>query len=176
MEAGGGDGDAAGAETMRDEVPLETAWGQWEESLRGGAAKAGAPGPTASAPPTPEPAAPEPKARPVETPVAPPPATPPEPIAPPAPATVRGPEVKEAKPAPPAVAAGALERPRPSAEKGGRAAAVRESLRPRVERVRDASRGVFEEAAEDSGLRFVLISVALFLVFLLFLLLNSRLR
>ncbi len=57
--------------------------------------------------------------------------------------------------------------------KGRRAAAVKESLRPRVERVRDASMGVIEEASEDTGLRFVIISVGLFLLFLFLLLLNS---
>jgi hypothetical protein len=62
------------------------------------------------------------------------------------------------------------------AARGRRAAAVRESLRPRVERVRDASMGVIEEASEDTGLRFVLISVAFFLLFLLLLLLNYMLK
>ena len=68
-----------------------------------------------------------------------------------------------------------LARPR-AGEKGRRAAAVRESLRPRVEKVRDASMGVLEEAAEDSGLRFVLIALALFAVFLVFLFINNLVR
>jgi hypothetical protein len=71
--------------------------------------------------------------------------------------------------------AGSLARPR-SVEKGRRAAAVKESLRPRVERVRDASMGVLEDAAEDSGLRFVLIAIALFAVFLVFLFINNLVR
>ena len=71
--------------------------------------------------------------------------------------------------------AGSLARPR-SAEKGRRAAAVKESLRPRVERVRDASMGVLEDAAEDSGLRFVLIALALFAVFLVFLFINNLVK
>ncbi len=57
--------------------------------------------------------------------------------------------------------------------KGRRAAAVREAVRPRVEKVREASMGVLEGAAEDSGLRFVLIAVGLFLLFLFFLLLSQ---
>lgn len=64
--------------------------------------------------------------------------------------------------------------------KGGRAsttaAAVRDSVRPRVERVRAASSVVFEEASEDSGLRFVLIAGLLFLLFLFFLLLSTILK
>jgi hypothetical protein len=70
---------------------------------------------------------------------------------------------------------GSLARPR-AGERGRRAAAVKESLRPRVERVRDASMGVLEDAAEDSGLRFVLIAVALFAVFLFFLFINNLVR
>jgi cobalamin biosynthesis Mg chelatase CobN len=57
-----------------------------------------------------------------------------------------------------------------------RAAAVTEGLRPRVERVREVSIVVLEEASEDSGLRFVLIAVALFLLFLLFLFLHTFLK
>ncbi len=53
---------------------------------------------------------------------------------------------------------------------------VRENLRPRVEKLRDASLTVFEDASEDTGLRFVLIAVALFLVFLLLLLLNNIIK
>ncbi|HEX7173754.1 MAG TPA: zinc ribbon domain-containing protein [Pyrinomonadaceae bacterium] len=70
---------------------------------------------------------------------------------------------------------GPLARPR-AGEKGSRAAAVKESLRPRVERVRDASMGVLEDAAEDSGLRFVLIAIVLFAVFLVFLFINNLVR
>lgn len=56
------------------------------------------------------------------------------------------------------------------------ATVMKENLRPRVERMREASIVVLEEAAEDSGLRFVLISVLLFLLFLLFLFISSFLR
>ena len=65
---------------------------------------------------------------------------------------------------------------RPRAEVGGRRAALKEGTRARVERVREASRGVIEDAAEDSGLRFVLIAVFLFLLFLFFLYLNQVLK
>ncbi|HEX5706972.1 MAG TPA: zinc ribbon domain-containing protein [Pyrinomonadaceae bacterium] len=75
----------------------------------------------------------------------------------------------------PAPAPGAASADAPLA-RGRRAAAMRESLRPRVERVRDASMGVIEEASEDTGLRFVLISVGVFLLFLLLLLLNYVLQ
>ena len=46
---------------------------------------------------------------------------------------------------------------------------VEENLRPRVEKLREASIMMLDEAPDDSGLRFVLIGVVLFLVFLLFL-------
>lgn len=46
---------------------------------------------------------------------------------------------------------------------------VEENLRPGVEKLREASIVMLDEAPDDSGLRFVLIGVALFLVFLLFL-------
>ncbi len=66
------------------------------------------------------------------------------------------------------------------AKVGRAAASVRDSVgvvvRPRVERVRAASSVVLEEASEDSGLRFVIIAVLLFLVFLLFLLLSAVLK
>lgn len=52
-------------------------------------------------------------------------------------------------------------------------AVVGESVRPRVEKLRDASIGVFEEASEDTGLRFVLIAIALFLISLFFILLHN---
>lgn len=55
-------------------------------------------------------------------------------------------------------------------------AVVEESLRPRVEKLRDVSVGMLDEAAEDSGLRFVVIAVVLFVIFLLFLLLNNSLK
>jgi hypothetical protein len=68
-----------------------------------------------------------------------------------------------------------LARPRASVAEGRRAA-LKESLRPRVERVREASRARIEDAAEDSGLRFVLIALFFFALFLLLLYLNKVLR
>jgi hypothetical protein len=49
---------------------------------------------------------------------------------------------------------------------------VEERLAPRVEKIRQASSVVIDEAAEDPGLRFVLIAAALFIVSLLLLLLS----
>jgi hypothetical protein len=51
--------------------------------------------------------------------------------------------------------------------------AVEENLLPRVERLRQASNVVLDEAAYDPSLRFVLIALALFLVFLALLLASS---
>ncbi|HVF51785.1 MAG TPA: hypothetical protein VNA19_17000 [Pyrinomonadaceae bacterium] len=45
---------------------------------------------------------------------------------------------------------------------------MEENVRPRVEKLREASMGVLEDASEDSGLRFVLVALALFLLALLF--------
>lgn len=45
-------------------------------------------------------------------------------------------------------------------------ASVGENLRPRVEKLREASTVVFDEATDDPGLRFVIIAALLFLVFL----------
>ena len=47
--------------------------------------------------------------------------------------------------------------------------AVEENLLPRVERLRQASNIVLDEAAYDPSLRFILIAVALFIIFLLIL-------
>lgn len=59
----------------------------------------------------------------------------------------------------------------PAGSVRGRAAAVGASvgdnLRPRVERLRERSGNVLDEAADDPGLRFVLVAVALFVVALL---------
>jgi hypothetical protein len=52
---------------------------------------------------------------------------------------------------------------------------VQESVRPRVEKLRDASMGMIEEASEDTGLRFVLIAFALFLISIFLLALHSAL-
>jgi hypothetical protein len=61
----------------------------------------------------------------------------------------------------------------------GRAAAVGasvgESLKPRVERLREASSVVIDEAAEDPGVRFLVIAAVLFLLFLLLWLLSFTL-
>jgi hypothetical protein len=46
-------------------------------------------------------------------------------------------------------------------------ASVGENLRPRVEKLREASTVVFDEATDDPGLRFIIIAVVLFLIFLL---------
>lgn len=51
---------------------------------------------------------------------------------------------------------------------------VENKLRPRVEKMRDASVNMLDEASEDSGWRFILIAVAIFLLFLFFLLLSKR--
>ena len=45
-------------------------------------------------------------------------------------------------------------------------ASVGENLRPRVEKLREASTVVFDEASDDPGLRFVIIAALLFLFFL----------
>jgi hypothetical protein len=50
------------------------------------------------------------------------------------------------------------------------------SVRPRVEKLRDASVVVFDEAAEDPGMRFVVIAALLFVVALLILLFSFVLR
>lgn len=63
---------------------------------------------------------------------------------------------------------------RPTRETAVRAAArVRETVVPRVERMRDEALVALEETPDDSGLRFVVIAVALFALFLLFLLLST---
>jgi hypothetical protein len=51
--------------------------------------------------------------------------------------------------------------------------AVEENLLPRVERLRQASNVVLDEAAYDPSLRFVLIALVLFFIFLLILLVNN---
>jgi len=53
------------------------------------------------------------------------------------------------------------------------AARVRETVMPRVEKMRDEALVVLEETPDDSGLRFVVIAVALFALFLLFLFLST---
>jgi hypothetical protein len=51
--------------------------------------------------------------------------------------------------------------------------AVEENLLPRVERLRQASNVVLDEAAYDPSLRFVLIALVLFFIFLVILLVNN---
>jgi hypothetical protein len=58
-------------------------------------------------------------------------------------------------------------------EARGRVARVREGTRARVGKMRDEALVVLEEAPDDSGLRFVLTAAALFLVFLVILLLST---
>jgi hypothetical protein len=53
------------------------------------------------------------------------------------------------------------------------AARVKETVMPRVEKMRDEALVRIEETPDDSGLRFVVISVVLFGLFLLFLLLST---
>jgi len=45
-------------------------------------------------------------------------------------------------------------------------ASVGENLRPRVDKLREASTVVLDEAADDPGLRFVIVAALLFLIFL----------
>lgn len=70
---------------------------------------------------------------------------------------------------------GTLFRP-PSSAKQRRVESLKESSRARVERVRERSLVVFEEAAENTGFRFVLIALAFFLFFLLLLFLSSQIK
>jgi hypothetical protein len=56
------------------------------------------------------------------------------------------------------------------------ASVVKESIAPRVERVRDRSLVMLEEAPDDSGLRFVLIAVVLFALFVFLLVLNTVIK
>ena len=57
----------------------------------------------------------------------------------------------------------------------GLGASVGETLKPRVERLREASSVVIDEAADDPGVRFIVIAVVLFLLFLLLWLLSFTL-
>ncbi|HEV2801131.1 MAG TPA: hypothetical protein VGW12_11580 [Pyrinomonadaceae bacterium] len=51
-------------------------------------------------------------------------------------------------------------------------ASVGENLRPRVEKLREASTVVFDEATDDPGLRFVIVASVLFVVFILIFILS----
>ena len=53
---------------------------------------------------------------------------------------------------------------------------VEENVMPHVEKIRETSLIMFDEASDDPGMRFVLIAVALFLIFLLFLLISNSLK
>ena len=72
------------------------------------------------------------------------------------------------------VAEPAAGRPAQAAETRGRVgrraatvgASVGENLRPRVEKLREASTVVFDEASDDPGLRFVIVAALLFIIFL----------
>jgi uncharacterized Zn finger protein (UPF0148 family) len=84
--------------------------------------------------------------------------------------------------APPQPLAGPAAEPTPpdsgEAGRGRRAAArvkesVKESVIPRVEKMRDEALVALEETPDDSGLRFVLIAVVLFGLFLLFFFLST---
>lgn len=55
----------------------------------------------------------------------------------------------------------------------GRVARVREGTRARVGRMREEAIVVLEETPDDSGLRFVLVAVALFIIFLVLLFLST---
>lgn len=56
------------------------------------------------------------------------------------------------------------------------ASVVKESIAPRMERVRERSVVMLEDAPDDSGLRFVAIAVFLFVVFIFLLVLNSVIK
>ncbi|MFL6228698.1 MAG: hypothetical protein ACJ741_07955 [Pyrinomonadaceae bacterium] len=55
-------------------------------------------------------------------------------------------------------------------------AGVGDSLRPRVDKLRERSAGVFDEAADDPGLRFVLVAALLFVVALLLFIFSFALK
>ncbi len=52
---------------------------------------------------------------------------------------------------------------------------VEENLRPHVEKLRQASSSVLDEAADDPGARFVLVAVAFFLLTLLLIIISKML-
>lgn len=56
------------------------------------------------------------------------------------------------------------------------ASVVKESIAPRVERVRDRSMVMLEDAPTESGLRFVVIAAALFALFVLMLVLSTVIK
>ncbi|HEV2764137.1 MAG TPA: zinc-ribbon domain-containing protein [Pyrinomonadaceae bacterium] len=60
--------------------------------------------------------------------------------------------------------------------RGRAVAAVEERIGPRVEKLREASMGVLEEASEDTGLRFVLVALALFLLALVLIVFNAAVK
>jgi hypothetical protein len=91
-------------------------------------------------------------------------------------APVSAPDADASLPSPPAPTANVAQS-EPLVKQRRRSVAIMEdNVRPRVEKLRDASMGVLEDASEDSGLRFVLVAIALFLVALLFLILMKTLQ
>jgi hypothetical protein len=182
--SGAADAGTNAAASVADEAPLELpeppdtgtlaeTWEQWDESLHardadeGGTAVASTPAelsaPVESSTPIDLPA-------PVEAPPSARPATEVEKTAHPAsPAPVEGEDARVESEADERADSNSAGRRRPST-------IVRENLRPRVEKMREASIVVMEDASEDPGLRFILIAVALFVLFLLFLLVSSFLR
>ncbi|MBC7910360.1 MAG: hypothetical protein H7Y30_07670 [Pyrinomonadaceae bacterium] len=98
----------------------------------------------------------------------------PSPAAPPA-AQSQTPELPDGNHAPPVPAAIPATDERHAKKHRVREAArgmVKENVRPRVEKLRQASNVVIEEAAIDPSLRFVLIAVLIFIIFIVLLLLS----
>jgi hypothetical protein len=173
--SGAADAGTNAAAGVADEAPLELpeppdtgtlaeTWEQWDESLHADERSAAvAPTPAESSTPIDLPA-------PVEAPPSARPAKEVEKTAHPAsPAPVEGEGARVESEADESADSNSAGRRRPST-------IVRENLRPRVEKMREASIVVMEDASEDPGLRFILIAVALFVLFLLFLLVSSFLR
>ena len=85
------------------------------------------------------------------------------------------PETDEARAGEGATTRGAEPRVRVRGRAAAVGASVGESLKPRVERLREASSVVIDEAADDPGVRFLVIAAVLFLLFLLLWLLSFTL-
>ncbi|HEX8852466.1 MAG TPA: hypothetical protein VF754_03215 [Pyrinomonadaceae bacterium] len=165
-----------------DTGTLTQTWEQWDESLHARDVEGGAAvewsAPVESIPAEPMPAEPVPvepaRSEPARS----------EPVRGEAVGALQAGEVEMMPPPPSSSAPVAQTEESDGVESDGRAnvgrrrpsAIVRENLRPRVEKMREASIVVMEEASEDTGLRFVLIAVALFVLFLLFLFISSFLR
>ena len=152
-----------------EEIRLEDSWRQWEESVVGQAelkaeeGKAdGEPMPEAGAElnaPAPELSAPAP------------------PTTPDAPREPEGSQTTGIDNTGAKTVGGAAPLTRPLTETGRRrAAVVKDTVRTHSTRVRERSLVMLEEATENSGVRFVVIALALFLVFLFFLYLNEKIK